>query len=93
MYFLDSYVKNSTTHVPKVQTTTGSVPDNGTNATVPLYVGFISAGVAVLFFGSNFVPVKKFETGDGKLIAFDTIKYVFMNLLIFLIKYIYRCSR
>ena len=32
----------------------------------PTYVGFICAGVAVLFFGSNFVPVKKFETGDGK---------------------------
>ena len=31
----------------------------------PTYVGFICAGVAVLFFGSNFVPVKKFETGDG----------------------------
>jgi glucose uptake protein GlcU len=27
--------------------------------------GFICAGVAVLCFGSNFVPVKKFETGDG----------------------------
>ena len=31
-----------------------------------IYVGFICAGVAVVFFGSNFVPVKKFETGDGK---------------------------
>jgi len=28
-------------------------------------VGFVCAGVAVLAFGSNFVPVKKFETGDG----------------------------
>ena len=34
----------------------------------PTYVGFICAGVAVVFFGSNFVPVKKFETGDGKII-------------------------
>ncbi|XP_013387125.1 transmembrane protein 144-like isoform X2 [Lingula anatina] len=31
----------------------------------PEYVGFICAGVAVVLFGSNFVPVKKFETGDG----------------------------
>lgn len=29
------------------------------------WVGFIGAGVAVVFFGSNFVPVKKFDTGDG----------------------------
>uniref|UniRef100_A0AAY4AB13 Transmembrane protein 144 n=1 Tax=Denticeps clupeoides TaxID=299321 RepID=A0AAY4AB13_9TELE len=27
--------------------------------------GFISCAVAVLFYGSNFVPVKKIDTGDG----------------------------
>eukprot|EP01137_Pigoraptor_chileana_P016558 Opistho-2@73499 len=27
--------------------------------------GYLAAVVAVLFFGSNFVPVKKFDTGDG----------------------------
>eukprot|EP01087_Luapelamoeba_hula_P003875 TRINITY_DN1375_c0_g1_i3.p1 TRINITY_DN1375_c0_g1~~TRINITY_DN1375_c0_g1_i3.p1 ORF type:complete len:174 (+),score=9.08 TRINITY_DN1375_c0_g1_i3:62-583(+) len=27
--------------------------------------GYIAAGVAVVFFGSNYVPVKRFETGDG----------------------------
>jgi len=27
--------------------------------------GFIAAGAAILCFGSNFVPIKKFETGDG----------------------------
>lgn len=31
-----------------------------------VYLGYIGAIVAVLFFGSNFVPVKKYETGDGK---------------------------
>lgn len=30
------------------------------------YVGFISVGVVVFFYGSNFVFVKKFEIGDGK---------------------------
>ncbi len=35
------------------------------DAAGPVYVGFICAGVGVVFFGSNFVPVKKFETGDG----------------------------
>lgn len=29
------------------------------------YLGYIGAMVAVVFFGSNFVPVKKYETGDG----------------------------
>jgi len=28
-------------------------------------VGFVCAAIAVVCFGSNFVPVKKFETGDG----------------------------
>ena len=28
-------------------------------------VGFLCAAVAVICFGSNFVPVKKYETGDG----------------------------
>ncbi|KAK3099262.1 hypothetical protein FSP39_001819 [Pinctada imbricata] len=32
---------------------------------LPGYVGYLTAGLAVLFFGSNFAPVKKFETGDG----------------------------
>jgi len=33
--------------------------------TPPEYVGFICCIVAGTFFGSNFVPVKKFPTGDG----------------------------
>jgi len=28
--------------------------------------GYVGAVIAVVFFGSNFIPVKKFETGDGK---------------------------
>jgi len=32
---------------------------------VPQYVGYICAGIAGFFFGSNFIPVKKFETGNG----------------------------
>uniref|UniRef100_A0A3P8XHW5 Transmembrane protein 144a n=1 Tax=Esox lucius TaxID=8010 RepID=A0A3P8XHW5_ESOLU len=32
---------------------------------VKLTYGFVSCGVAVLFYGSNFVPVKKISTGDG----------------------------
>lgn len=29
------------------------------------WVGYIGAALAVIFFGSNFIPVKKFDTGDG----------------------------
>ena len=41
-------------------TTTISPP-----AQVPNYVGFICLSVSVLFFGSNFLPIKAFDTGDG----------------------------
>lgn len=39
---------------------------NSSNGT-DLAIGFASSTVAVLLFGTNFVPVKKFDTGDGKL--------------------------
>lgn len=49
------------------ETTTNGTSGNHSKDTdtFPTYVGFITAGVAVIFYGSNFVPVKKFETGDG----------------------------
>ncbi|KAM6976918.1 LOW QUALITY PROTEIN: transmembrane protein 144-like [Aplochiton taeniatus] len=37
---------------------------NATNSTQLTY-GYVSCGVAVFFYGSNFVPVKKIHTGDG----------------------------
>ncbi|KAM6313179.1 transmembrane protein 144 [Aegotheles albertisi] len=37
---------------------------NNSNGT-DLAIGFASSTVAVLLFGTNFVPVKKFDTGDG----------------------------
>jgi hypothetical protein len=33
--------------------------------TAPAYVGFITIAIAVLFYGTFLVPVKKFNTGDG----------------------------
>lgn len=39
-------------------TTTVSPPTQ-----VPNYVGFICLAVSVLFFGSNFLPIKAFDTG------------------------------
>lgn len=43
-----------------IETTAASPPEE-----IPELWGFITAGIAILFFGSNFVPVKKYETGDG----------------------------
>ena len=59
------YSNSSSTSLPYIQTTAAN-STGGDNTTYPQYVGFIMAGIAVVFFGSNFVPVKKFETGDGK---------------------------
>jgi len=33
--------------------------------TLPMFWGFIAVAVASVLFGSNLIPVKKFETGDG----------------------------
>ena len=31
-----------------------------------VWVGWVGVVIAVAFFGSNFIPVKKFDTGDGE---------------------------
>lgn len=43
------------------------IPYSVSSNTTDLTIGFISSAVAVVLFGSNFVPVKKFDTGDGKM--------------------------
>ncbi|XP_053258960.1 transmembrane protein 144 isoform X1 [Podarcis raffonei] len=43
------------------QGTTSPVSSNVTDLTI----GFTSSAIAVILFGTNFVPVKKFDTGDG----------------------------
>lgn len=30
-----------------------------------MWIGFLGAIIAIVLFGSNFIPVKKFDTGDG----------------------------
>jgi hypothetical protein len=32
---------------------------------IPAYWGYLSLVLAVFFFGSNYLPVKQYETGDG----------------------------
>lgn len=31
------------------------------------WIGWVGAIIAILFFGSNYIPVKTFDTGDGML--------------------------
>jgi len=35
------------------------------NSTDQAWIGYVGASISILFFGSNFVPVKKIDTGDG----------------------------
>ena len=35
-----------------------------------LWIGFLAAGISVIGFGSNFVPVKKIYSGDGIFFQF-----------------------
>ena len=49
--------------------TSGVPPTTDAPESIPQYLGFIACGVAVLFFGSNFIPVKQFKTGDGRRVC------------------------
>jgi hypothetical protein len=49
-------------------TTTPFSPTTSTHSnsdSVPSFVGYIALSISVLFLGSNYLPVKAFETGDG----------------------------
>ncbi|XP_026885196.2 transmembrane protein 144a isoform X2 [Electrophorus electricus] len=52
---------------------------NGTNASDLTY-GFVSCAVSVLFYGSNFVPVKKIDTGDGNITVVPIVKTIGLGL-------------
>uniref|UniRef100_A0A4W5KWJ6 Transmembrane protein 144a n=1 Tax=Hucho hucho TaxID=62062 RepID=A0A4W5KWJ6_9TELE len=52
---------------------------NSSNGTGLTY-GFVSCGVAVLFYGSNFVPVKKIPTGDGNITVVPIVKTIGLGL-------------
>ena len=54
------YVMTNLTTTAATTLTTALTP----TPPAPVY-GYIAVSVAVVLFGSNFVPVKKYETGDG----------------------------
>jgi len=62
-----------TTLSPFANTTNATCPE--TSSDIPQAWGFISAGIAILFFGTNFAPVKKFDTGDGECTKYIMYEY------------------
>ncbi|CAC5394035.1 unnamed protein product [Mytilus coruscus] len=66
--FTESYTTDThTTDIPS----TGDIPE---------YWGFIAASIAVLFFGSVPLPVKKYKTGDGNICVVPIVKTVGLGL-------------
>uniref|UniRef100_A0A8C6YL21 Transmembrane protein 144 n=1 Tax=Nothoprocta perdicaria TaxID=30464 RepID=A0A8C6YL21_NOTPE len=63
---------------------------NSSNGT-DLAVGFTSSVVAVLLFGTNFVPVKKFDTGDGMFFQWILCASIWMVSLV--VNLIQNCPR
>ncbi|XP_062371945.1 transmembrane protein 144a isoform X2 [Sardina pilchardus] len=63
---------------------------NGTDGTEMTY-GFISCAVAVVFYGSNFVPVKKIDTGDGMF--FQWILCVSIWIVALVVNLILHCPK
>lgn len=65
-----------TTNEPDIMSTfdytnvTSSTIPSCDKSDIPFFWGFVTAAIAIAFYGTNFAPVKKFDTGDGKLIFF-----------------------
>uniref|UniRef100_A0A2C9M793 Transmembrane protein 144 n=1 Tax=Biomphalaria glabrata TaxID=6526 RepID=A0A2C9M793_BIOGL len=64
---------NFTTHTTVTNTTVGP-PE----PPYPVFVGYICAFIAVIMYGSNFVPIKKFYTGDGMFFQWILCSGVFV---------------
>ncbi|KAI8761554.1 transmembrane protein 144 [Biomphalaria glabrata] len=64
---------NFTTHTTITNTTIGP-PE----PPYPVFVGYICAFIAVIMYGSNFVPIKKFYTGDGMFFQWILCSGVFV---------------
>ncbi|XP_023371811.1 transmembrane protein 144 [Otolemur garnettii] len=52
--------------------------NNGTDLTV----GYISSAIAILLFGSNFVPLKKYDTGDGMFLQWVLCAAIWLVALV-----------
>ncbi|CAL1544403.1 unnamed protein product [Lymnaea stagnalis] len=74
MSLLDILYQNTSTTstAPNITTTTE------TPKPYPVYVGYICAFVAVIMYGSNFVPIKKYYTGDGMFFQWILCSGIFL---------------
>ncbi|BFZ24382.1 hypothetical protein BsWGS_27421 [Bradybaena similaris] len=72
----DTATTDLTTLTTTIAGNTTSVPD--ISRPYPQYVGYIAAVIAVLVYGSNFVPIKKFYTGDGMFFQWVLCSGIFM---------------
>ncbi|KAK6173454.1 hypothetical protein SNE40_016900 [Patella caerulea] len=81
------YLRNITTTISPTSDITTMITNSTTaspsTTEYPEYLGFICAIVAVVFYGSNFVPVKKYETGDGMFFQWILCTAIFICGLIF----------
>ncbi|XP_059141078.1 transmembrane protein 144-like isoform X2 [Physella acuta] len=76
-------METMTTILPNLYYTTANSSSNSTvepdsHLPYPIYVGYICAFVAVIMYGSNFVPVKKFYTGDGMFFQYILCSGIFL---------------
>nr|XP_048280870.1 transmembrane protein 144 [Myodes glareolus] len=60
---------------------------NGTDFTT----GYLSSAVAILLFGSNFVPLKKYDTGDGMFLQWVLCAAIWLVALV--VNLILRCPK
>ncbi|KAF5923447.1 hypothetical protein HPG69_006618 [Diceros bicornis minor] len=61
--------------------------NNGTDLTI----GFLSSSVAVLLFGSNYVPLKKYDTGDGMFLQWILCAAIWLVALV--VNLLLRCPK
>ncbi|XP_012885259.1 PREDICTED: transmembrane protein 144 isoform X1 [Dipodomys ordii] len=61
--------------------------NNGTG----LAIGYLSSSVAILLFGSNFVPLKKYDTGDGMFLQWVLCAAVWLVAVV--VNLILRCPK
>jgi len=62
-------INNATLYTNTTTLPMTTTPNHELN--IPEWAGYIAAAIAAVGFGSNFIPVKKFETGDGKPIMLE----------------------
>lgn len=63
-------------------TTIATTPGHAPGTVYPQYVGYICCLIAVIFYGSNFVPVKKYSTGDGMFFQWVLCSGIFLESVV-----------